>query len=68
MRLRAQSPRDDRPTPPELPDRDLDDGESFSYRFGNIADYTVGHRVGRGKYGNVFQGRHQINNTCVIKV
>jgi casein kinase II subunit alpha len=68
MKLRALGAREGRQTPPEPPDRDDDDDESFDYPFGNIDDYTVGHRVGRGKYSNVFQGHHRIGNTCVIKV
>jgi casein kinase II subunit alpha len=54
--------------PPEPPDRDDDGDQSFSYPFGNIDDYSIGHRVGHGKYSDVFQGYHKLGDVCVIKV
>jgi casein kinase II subunit alpha len=67
VKLRTQSPRDGRQTPPEPADRDDDDNQSFSYLFSNIDDYMIGHRVGCGRYNNVFQGHDKISNTCLIK-
>ena len=45
-----------------------DDDEVLNYQVGNIDDYSVNIRLGRGKYSNVFRGHSQDGQMCVIKV
>jgi len=44
------------------------DSESFSYSFGNIDNYELCSRIGRGKYSTVFSGRSTNGSMCVLKV
>ncbi|KAH0791952.1 putative casein kinase 2, alpha subunit [Histomonas meleagridis] len=39
-----------------------------SYQFGDIDKYYICNRVGRGKYSNVFRGKTENGQLCVIKV
>lgn len=42
--------------------------DTFPVKLGNIDDYSIITRVGRGKYSNVFCGRTKDGDLCVIKV
>ncbi|OHT11531.1 CMGC family protein kinase [Tritrichomonas foetus] len=44
------------------------DEDIFSHELGNIEDYSVSTRLGRGKYSNVFRGRQKNGELCVVKV
>jgi casein kinase II subunit alpha len=44
------------------------DEDTFSHALGNIDNYTVSTRLGRGKYSNVFRGRCKDGSLCVVKV
>lgn len=45
-----------------------DQDETFVHPIGNIDDYSVSTRVGRGKYSNVFRGKNKNGSLCVVKV
>lgn len=68
MRSRYQVPRCPYPPFETAAKPDPADTEKVTYPFGNIDDYTVSTRIGRGKYSNVFKGRDKDNNLCVVKV
>ncbi|OHT17698.1 CMGC family protein kinase [Tritrichomonas foetus] len=44
------------------------DDDNFDHPLGSIDDYSIIHRIGRGKYSNVFRGRSSTGDFCVIKV
>ncbi|XP_042458742.1 casein kinase II subunit alpha-2-like isoform X2 [Zingiber officinale] len=45
------------------------DYESLTVQWGNQDDYDVVHKVGRGKYSEVFEGVNVFNNkSCIIKI
>ena len=43
------------------------DGD-ITFKFGNIDDYQIVERIGRGKYSTVFLGMRKDNTPCVLKV
>jgi casein kinase II subunit alpha len=47
---------------------DDSDHATIAYRFGNIDHYSLGRRLGRGKYSNVFRGHHLDGSLRIIKV
>lgn len=49
--------------------RDYWDYESASINWGNVEDYEVVRKIGRGKYSEVYEGVNVINQApCVVKV
>ncbi|KAK8860833.1 hypothetical protein M9Y10_012525 [Tritrichomonas musculus] len=48
--------------------RKNDDDEKFTHALGQIEDYSVSIRLGRGKYSNVFRGHQKDGSLCVVKV
>ncbi|KAL6507446.1 Casein kinase II subunit alpha-4, chloroplastic [Orobanche gracilis] len=49
--------------------REYWDYESLTVQWGEQDDYVVVKKVGRGKYSEVFEGHHTINNEkCIIKI
>ncbi|KAL6521614.1 Casein kinase II subunit alpha-4, chloroplastic [Orobanche gracilis] len=49
--------------------REYWDYESLTVQWGEQDDYEVVKKVGRGKYSEVFEGHHTINNEkCIIKI
>lgn len=42
--------------------------DQSTYHLGDIDDYTLISRIGRGKYSNVFLGHDQFNNKITVKI
>lgn len=42
--------------------------DCITYNFGNIEEYEIVERIGRGKYSMVFQGRRSDGKQCVLKI
>jgi casein kinase II subunit alpha len=53
---------------PENSPRNDSEEEPFPLALGDITEYSVGTRLGRGKYSNVFRGHAMDGTLCVIKV
>ncbi|ODV87346.1 hypothetical protein CANARDRAFT_26749 [[Candida] arabinofermentans NRRL YB-2248] len=53
----------------EIRPREYWDYENYKIQWGNIANYEIVSKIGRGKYSEVFTGVNVLNNKpCVIKV
>ncbi|ODV95797.1 hypothetical protein PACTADRAFT_40642 [Pachysolen tannophilus NRRL Y-2460] len=53
----------------EIRPREYWDYENYTIHWGNISDYEILSKIGRGKYSEVFTGVNILNNKeCVIKV
>ena len=48
--------------------REYWDYEALSVQWGEQDDYEVVRKLGRGKYSEVFEGRHVNGGKCVIKI